>query len=250
MTNDVAIKLENVSKTFVIREQSSGSIRDHVLSAFGPASGVKEIKALQDINLEIKKGEFFGVIGRNGSGKSTLLKMILGTLRPDKGGVIEVNGVILRLALGMGFDGNLSARDNIYLNGSIIGLTFHKIGEIFDEIIAFSELEEYVDTAVKYFSSGMRSRLAFSIAVHAEADVLLIDEFFGGVGDLGFKEKSEAVFKSTVLKERTIIYVSHQLQNIINYCQRVIVLEGGSMTLFNNPIEAVDYYRSIAKKTK
>jgi ABC-type polysaccharide/polyol phosphate transport system ATPase subunit len=246
MNKGTVISLQNINKTFQYRESGS-SIRNIVFSAFQKRKGVKRILALEEIDLQVRNGEFIGIIGRNGSGKSTLLNIILGTIKPDKGGFRKVNGVVLRLALGMGFDGNLSARENIYLNGSIIGLTFKKIGTIFNDIISFSELEDFVDTPVKYFSSGMRSRLAFSIAVHVEADILLIDEFFGGVGDLAFKSKSEKVFKETILEGKTIIYVSHQLANIQKYSQRVGVMHNGRLMMFEDSEAAIAYYRNVVK---
>lgn len=249
MDKETVIKIENVSKTFYVNEANNNSIRDKVFNLFKSDTG-REIKALQNINLEIKRGEFFGIIGRNGSGKSTLLKLIMGAIMPDKGGRIEVKGKIIRLALGMGFDPNLSARDNIYVNASILGLTFKRIGLIFDDIIGFAELEKFVDTPVKFYSSGMRSRLSFSIAVHAEADIFLMDEFFGGVGDISFRKKSEEVFKETFLSGRTIINVSHQLPIIKKYCENVLVIDRGVPKIIGSPEEVLPLYRKLYKPKK
>ncbi len=242
----VVIRLENVSKTFKLKENNTDSIRDKIFGLFNN-SNLRELKALQNVNLEIRKGEFLGIIGHNGSGKSTLLKIIMGAFPPDKGGVVEVNGKIIRLALGMGFDPNLTARENIYVNGSVLGLTFRKIGGIFDQIIAFAELENFVDTQVKFFSSGMRSRLAFAVAVHAEADIFLMDEFFGGVGDLSFKKKSEEVFQTAVVEGRTIIHVSHQLKTIEKHCDRVLLLDKGQVAGLGTPEEVLPIYREIIR---
>lgn len=249
MNSDVVIKVEDVSKTFYVAENNQDSIRDRVFNIF-KGNSKREIKALQNINLEIKRGEFFGIIGRNGSGKSTLLKLIMGAFPPDKGGKITTKGKMIRLALGMGFDPNLSARDNIYINASILGLTFKRIGLIFDDIIGFAELEKFVDTPVKFYSSGMRSRLTFSIAVHAEADIFLMDEFFGGVGDISFRKKSEEVFQNAFLDGRTIIHVSHQMKTIREHCDRVMFLKKGQV----NQIGTVDkilpiYQKEFQKKT-
>ena len=152
---------------------------------------------------------------------------------------------MIRLALGMGFDGNLSARDNIYINGSILGLTFKRIGLIFDDIIGFAELEDFVDLPVKKYSSGMLSKLKFSIAIHAEADIFLMDEFFGGVGDESFKAKSAEVFKNTFLDGRTIIHVSHALKTITEHSTRVLVLDRGKQIMVGDPEEALISYRAL-----
>lgn len=249
MADDIVIKLENVSKTFYVRESNVDSIRDRIFNIF-KSNNQREIKALQNVNLEIKRGEFFGIIGRNGSGKSTLLKLIMGAFPPDEGGIIETNGKIIRLALGMGFDPGLSARENIYINASILGLTFKRIGLIFDDIIGFAELEDFVDTPVKFYSSGMRSRLSFAIAVHAEADIFLMDEFFGGVGDISFKEKSEEVFRKSFIDGRTIIHVSHQLRTIENHCNRVLMMNNGIAEAIGSVQEILPLYKQqFIKKT-
>lgn len=246
MGKEVVIRVEQVSKTFKVYEKHMDTIRDRVFSVL-QANTARKIKALSDINLEIRRGEFFGIVGHNGSGKSTLLKIILGAYPPDKGGKVEVHGRIIRLALGMGFDANLSGRDNIYLNASLLGIPFKEIGHKFHEIVSFAELEEFVDTKVKFYSSGMRSRLAFAIAVHAEADIFLMDEFFGGVGDIRFREKSKEVFQQRLVDGRTIIHVSHNLQTIREHCDRVLVLDHGRAVALGKPEEVVEVYRSLFK---
>ncbi len=250
MSSDTVIKVENISKTFRIRDANNDSIRDRVFNMFSGSNGVREIHALKGVNLEIKRGEFFGIIGRNGSGKSTLLKLIMGAFPPDKGGSIQVNGKIIRLALGMGFDPTLSARENIYINGSVLGLSFRKIGQKFDEIIHFAELEKFVDTPVKFYSSGMRSRLSFAIAIHAEADIFLMDEFFGGVGDIAFRKKSEEIFKNTFLEGRTIVHVSHQIPTIRKHCKRVVMIDQGIAKHIGTPEEVIPEYHKLFKKNK
>lgn len=227
--SETVIKLHNVSKTFFIREKGNDSFRQKVFGLFQPNKGVRKIEALKNVNLEIKKGDFIGIIGHNGSGKSTLLKIIIGAIQEDKGGVVESNGKIVRLALGMGFDPALSARDNIYLNGSIMGLTFKQIGKKFDSIIEFSGLNNFIDTPLKFYSSGMVSRLAFSIAMHVEADILLIDEFFGGVGDQDFRQKSDKVFRESVIQGKTIVFVSHELDIVKEYATRIFEFSKGGI---------------------
>ena len=242
MTSDLAIKLNNVSKTFWINEKSNDSIRERFSNFFSSKTSSKEVNALCDINLEIRKGEFFGIVGHNGSGKSTLLKLIIGAIKPNKGGSIKTNGKVLRLALGMGFDPNLSARHNIYVNGSIMGLTFREIGKNFDEIIDFSGLVDFVDTPIKFYSSGMVSRLAFAISMHVEADILLIDEFFGGVGDEAFRQKSADKFKESIIKGKTIVFVSHEMSLIKQHCNRACVIHSGKIVALGSPSDVIQPY--------
>lgn len=241
------IEVKNVSKTFYISEQSNDTIRERVRNLFSNKSGKRAISALKNVNFSVNKGDFIGIVGHNGSGKSTLLKLIIGAFQPDKRGKIITRGRIARLALGMGFDPNLSARDNIYVNGSIMGLTFKQIGQRFNEILQFAELEQFVDTPIKFYSSGMVSRLAFSIAMHVEADILLVDEFFGGVGDVGFREKSEKVFKNSFLEGRTIVYVSHDLPSIRAYCNQVLVFNHGEIIARGTPDEVIPIYEALFK---
>ena len=234
--------MENVSKTFYSNQNAAASIRDLTLGIFSRKKDVKVVKALQNVNIEIRKGETFGIIGSNGSGKSTLIHLMMQSMKPDKGGIIETKGVMLRLALGMGMDPNLSARENIYVNGSILGLSFAHIGKIFHEIIAYANLEEFVDTPVKHFSKGMHARLKFSIALHANAEILLLDEFFGGVGDQDFRKKSTRAFKKVILEGKTIIMVSHAVQNVKKHCERAIWIDKGLIKMQGSADDVVDAY--------
>lgn len=246
--SEIVINIKNLNKTFYVREKSTLTIRSKVMRMLmGKRLPMKKVKALQNLNLSIQKGEFFGIIGRNGSGKSTLLHLLIGAMRPDKGSILETKGKVLRLAQGMDFEQNLTARDNIYLNGSILGLTFKKIGRVFHEIVKFAEIENFIDVPVKTYSSGMLSKLKFAIATHAEADIFLMDEFFVGVGDLKFKEKSEEVFRNRIIKGRTIIHVSHSLDSIIDLCDRVLLLDRGVPIAIGKPEEIVTQYQQLMK---
>jgi len=245
------IEVKNLNKTFVSRINAMSTIRDRFTKVFTQSANKKQIvPALRNINFEVHQGEFFGIVGRNGSGKSTLLNILIGSVRADPGSIVKTRGKMIRLALGMGFDGNLSARDNIYINGSILGLTFKRIGLIFDDIVGFAELEDFVDLPVKKYSTGMLSKLKFSIAIHAEADIFLMDEFFGGVGDVSFREKSNEVFNNTFLDGRTIIHVSHQLKTITDHCSRVLVLNKGEQMGLGKPDESIDNYKKLFKVKK
>ena len=242
---DTAISVKNLSKTFSYSSGGKSSIRDHIFKIFKPRKPTI-LKALNDISFEVNKGEILGIIGSNGSGKSTLLNIILGSIKGDKKSIVNTNGKILRLTLGVGFDNNLTARDNIYLNGSIFGLSFKQIGLIFDEIIEFAGLEKFVDTPVKFFSRGMYSRLSFSVALHAKADIYLLDEFFGGVGDIEFRKKSSEAFKSKFLSGRTILFVSHNLGLIEKHCHNVMILDKGRLVKIGEPKSTIAFFRQMS----
>jgi ABC-type polysaccharide/polyol phosphate transport system ATPase subunit len=229
MEESLAIDIRHLSKTFYVRDKKQRSIRARVRNLFSAQGGVQAIPALKDINLQVKKGEVLGIIGHNGSGKSTLLRLITQSINPNPGSFFKTSGKVMRLALGMGLDQDLSARDNIYLNGSILGLTFKKIGQRFDDIIAFAELKDFVDTPIRFYSNGMRSRLAFSIGLQAEADILLFDEFFGGVGDEAFLKKSADAFDRFIERGKTIVIVSHNKSGVEAKCNRVIELSEGQI---------------------
>lgn len=226
---EVAIRLENINKSYNIEKYSDRTIKSIIKKTFNRKYKPKTLQALKNINLTIYKGETFGIIGRNGSGKSTLLNIMIGSIPPDKGGIIKTNGSIIRLSLGMGIDPNLTARDNIYVNGTVLGLSFKKIGTIFHEIIRFAELKDFVDIPVKLYSKGMKQRLMFSIAIHVNADIILLDEFFGGTGDQVFRKKSNRIFKEKLLKDKTIIFVSHSVPRIESNCKRSIWLNKGKI---------------------
>lgn len=241
------ISVQNVSKTYTVHEYDTGSIRKKIWSIFTGNSS-RKIKALSDINFEVKKGEFFGIIGHNGSGKSTLINLIAKAIKPDAGGVVERDGKYIRLSLGMGFNPNLSARQNVMLNGTILGIPRKEIDERVPEIIEFAGLTQFTNTQIKYFSSGMKARLAFAVAVLAEAEIFLMDEFFGGVGDQFFKQKANEVFQENLVKGRTVVHVSHSMNNIEKYCDRVLVLNNGEMLGIFEPKEAVERYQSLLGK--
>lgn len=246
MEKDTALLLKNLNKTYRVSDKQFDSIRDKVLNIFR-SNPKHEIKALNNLNIEIKKGECFGIIGHNGSGKSTLLNVIMGAIRPDNDSVVEVKGQIIKLSMSMGFDQNLSARENIYLNGSFLGMTMKQIGQNLEDIIDFADLEDFKDTKIKFFSKGMRARLAFAIALHAESDIYLFDEFFGGVGDINFRKKSKALFKRTFIEGKTVIIVSHSLSMIRQNCTRVMVLNQGEVVFTGKPKAAIAEYKKLMK---
>jgi len=235
MDNDIVIKVENVSKTFIQHDRGK-TIREKVFSVV-KQKNTRYIKALENISFEVKRGEFFGIVGHNGSGKSTLISILNNVIPPDPGGKLIVNGTSMRLALGMGFNKELTARQNVMINASVLGMPLKVIKERMNDIIGFAELEDYIDTPVKYYSSGMRSKLMFSIAVNAKADIFLMDEFFGGVGDKRYRKMADEVFDNRLVRGKTIVHVSHNPATIEKYCDRVLLLNKGKMQALGTPAE-------------
>lgn len=239
----ISIELKNVSKTFNVFDKSYQTIKDRLFNLH-KKNKQKTINALKDINFEIYKGECVGVIGKNGSGKSTLTKIMSGSYMPDKDGEVNRVGTHLLLNLGVGFSHELTARENIYVNGSTLGLKIKEIDEIFNDIIEFSELQDFVDTKIKYFSSGMVQRLSFSIALYANADIMFLDEVFA-VGDEKFQEKATKVLEDNWINGRTVIIVSHSSDLIEKYCSRAILMHKGEMLYFGDSKTAIEKYRAL-----
>jgi len=236
---DIAIKVENVSKTFRIPHEKVSSLRGAAVNLFR-SGGYEEFKALDDVSFEIKKGEFFGIIGRNGSGKSTLLKILAGIYQPDNGNV-QIDGLISPfLELGIGFNPELSGRDNVYLNATVLGMTKKQINEKFDSIVAFSELERFIDQKLNRYSSGMSVRLAFSVAVHANREILLMDEVLA-VGDMNFQKKCYEYFNE-IKGKKTIIFVSHDMESMKKFCDRALLLQNGKIVKIAETKMIVDKY--------
>lgn len=236
-----AIFVEGVSKKFVIPHDRSFTLKGAFINLF-KRKDFEVFNALNDISFEVKKGEFFGIIGRNGSGKSTLLKILAGIYTADTGRV-KVNGRISPfLELGIGFNPELSGRDNVYLNATVLGLTKKQIDKKFDSIVAFSELERFIDQKLKNYSSGMQVRLAFSVAIHANRDILLMDEVLA-VGDASFQSKCLAEFNKYKEQGKTVILVSHDIGAIENYCDRVMLIQDGLIKKIGDTKEVVEFYK-------
>lgn len=237
---EVAIKVENVSKTFRIPHEKHTSLKSAALNAFEKKT-YEEFVALKDVSFEVKKGEFFGIIGRNGSGKSTLLKILAGIYMPGRGKV-DIKGKFSPfLELGVGFNPELTGRENIFLGGAVLGLSKKEIEGNFDKIVAFSELEEFVDMKFKNFSSGMQVRLAFALSIFAHADILLMDEVLA-VGDSNFQNKCMDEFSRYKKEGKTVVLVSHSMDSIEKHCDRVLYLEKGKIKGIGNAIKMVNIY--------
>ena len=240
MNKDIAISVKGVSKTFKIPHEKVSSIRGAVTGIFRDKS-YEEFKALDNVSFEVKKGEFFGIIGRNGSGKSTLLKVLAGIYQADKGSV-KVNGMISPfLELGIGFNPELSGRDNVYLNATVLGMTQKQIDEKFDAIVAFSELERFIDQKLKNYSSGMQVRLAFSVSIHANRDILLMDEVLA-VGDSNFQSKCLTEFAKYKDMNRTVVIVTHDITVVQRYCDRAMLIRNGKIVKIGKAEEVGNTY--------
>ncbi|HPN54849.1 MAG TPA: ABC transporter ATP-binding protein [Candidatus Moranbacteria bacterium] len=237
---DYAVKVVGVSKKFKIPHEKINSVLGVALNVFKKKT-YEEFEALDDVSFEVKKGEFFGIIGRNGSGKSTLLKILAGIYKADKGKV-QIDGMISPfLELGIGFNPELSGRDNVYLNATVLGLTKKQIDEKFDSIVKFSELEKFIDQKLKNYSSGMQVRLAFSVSIHANRDILLMDEVLA-VGDSNFQSKCIEEFNKYRNLGRTIVLVSHDVETVRRYCDRAMLIRFGKIKKIGNVNEIVDEY--------
>ena len=240
MDNNIVIRVENVSKCFRIPHENRDTLRERIFNMTRKRT-FETFEALDDVSFDVMKGEFFGIIGRNGSGKSTLLKILAGIYTPDSGTVI-VNGEISPfLELGVGFNPELSGRDNIFLNGTILGLKKNDIRKKFDEIVAFSELERFIDQKLKNFSSGMQVRLAFSVAINANKDILLMDEVLA-VGDANFQSKCITEFIKFKEAGKTVILVTHDTNTVQRYCDRVLFLMNGGIAQLGLSDEIITEY--------
>lgn len=236
------ISVQNLSKTFIVPHQKRTTLKESFIDFWRPKS-YEKFAALTDLNFQIEPGEFVGIIGQNGCGKSTLLKLLANIYRPDSGKV-EVHGRIAPLLeLGIGFQQELSARENIFINGTLLGLQPRKIRELLPQIVEFAEIGHFLDLKVKNFSSGMRQRLAFAIAAHLDADIYLCDEVLA-VGDENFQQKCLATFAQWSAEGKTIILVSHNASQIEQICTRAIYLEKGIIRADSLPSSVLSLYHA------
>ncbi len=239
MGDEMAIEVNHLWKKFRLYHEKQHTLKYALLS--GHRAIFEEFWALKDIHFILKRGQTLGIIGENGSGKSTLLKILARILRPDKGEVSTRGKVSALLELGAGFHPELSGRENVYLNGSILGLSYKEINQKFDEIVGFAELERFIDMPVKNYSSGMYMRLAFAIAVNVNPDILLIDEILA-VGDEAFQRKCLEKMYDYKTRGKTIVFVSHSMDHIRNMCDEVIWLKEGEIQVRGNPNKVVNAY--------
>jgi ABC-type polysaccharide/polyol phosphate transport system ATPase subunit len=250
MSSEIAIKVEKLSKCYQIYNQPHDRLKQSVYPRLQGLAGrpqgqyFREFWALKDISFEIMRGETVGIVGRNGSGKSTLLQMICGTVNPSSG-EIQTNGRIAALLeLGSGFNPEFTGRENVYMNAAILGLTKEEIDEKFDDIAAFADIRHFMDHAVKTYSSGMVARLAFSVAIQVDPDILIVDEALS-VGDMAFQEKSFTRMKKIRDQGTAILFVSHSTSAVRNFCDRAIWLDAGSMRGMGERLSICDAYQKM-----
>ncbi|MCI6061728.1 MAG: ABC transporter ATP-binding protein [Dorea sp.] len=223
---DTIIKVDHVSMRFNLASEKVDNMKEYFIRRLKKKMSYDEFWALQDINFEVKRGDSVALIGLNGCGKSTLLKTIAGVLKPTKGSVTVGGTIAPMIELGAGFDMDLTARENVFLNGAILGYGRKEMNEFYDGIVDFSELEEFMDVPIKNFSSGMLARLAFAIATIGTPDVLIVDEVLS-VGDFRFQEKCEKRIQGMMKEDTTILFVSHSIDQVKKICKRAIWIEKG-----------------------
>ena len=237
------IKANNVSMRFNLGIEKNFSLKQFFIDFFsGKKKEKSEFWALSDVSFEVKKGEVVGFIGSNGAGKSTLLKVIAGVMKPTKGNVEIYGNICPMIELGAGFDMDLTARENIYLNGAVLGYSKEFIDQKFNEIVEFSELQDFLNVPVRNFSSGMVARLAFSIATIVDPEILIVDEILS-VGDIAFQQKSENKMRSMIGGGTTVLFVSHSIEQIKKLCDRVVWLDHGKVVKIGPAKELCEEYK-------
>lgn len=243
MKDEIVISVKNLHKNFKLPTERAWGLKQAIFNRLKGVKGYKEQKVLDGINFDIYKGEFVGIIGRNGSGKSTLLKTLAKIYFPEKGSV-EINGQLVPfIELGVGFNPDLTGRENVYLNGALLGFSNKEIDAMFDEIVDFAELRDFMDQKLKNYSSGMQVRLAFSIAIRAKGDILLLDEVLA-VGDAAFQKKCNDYFAS-LHGNQTVILVTHDMDNVKKFCDRAILIEKGKIKLDGEPKRVAKAYEKL-----
>lgn len=240
--NDKIISVRDVSMRFNLAREKVDSLKEYIIRAVKGKLQYDEFWALEGVSFDVARGDSVGLIGLNGSGKSTLLKVIAGVLKPTRGSAQVLGSVAPLIELGAGFDFDLTGRENIYLNGALLGRSRQVMDGLFEDIVEFSELREFMDVPVKNYSSGMLSRLAFSIATAGEADILIVDEVLS-VGDFKFQEKCQNRIRSMMEKNTTVLFVSHSIEQVEEICNKVVWLESGHVKMQGDAGEICAIYR-------
>ncbi len=238
-----AINVTHLSKSFILPTERAWGLKQAIFNRLRGVKGFKKQSVLKDISFSVKKGEFLGIVGRNGSGKSTLLKILSGIYYPEKGEIVINGDLVPFIELGVGFNPELTGRENVYLNGALLGFSNDEIDEMYDEIWRFAELEDFQDQKLKNYSSGMQVRLAFSIAIRAKGDILILDEVLA-VGDAAFQEKCNEYFAS-LHGNQTVILVTHSMEAVERFCDRAILLNDGKIELDGKPKKVAEAYRKL-----
>ena len=241
--SDVVIDVKNVTIRFNMASEKIDNLKEYFVKLVKRELLFQEFLAVKDASFQVHKGEAWGLVGSNGSGKSTLLKAICGVLKPYKGEIIRNGNISPLLELGAGFDPNLTARENIFLNGALLGYSREMMNSYYDEIVEFSELQNFMDVPVKNFSSGMVSRLAFAIATIGTPDIMIVDEVLS-VGDFRFQQKCEARIRSMMDRGTTILFVSHSIEQVESICNKVVWLDHGVLKRFGDAEPICSEYKN------
>jgi len=248
--SNIAVDVKNIKKSFYLPHHSNDSLKTAITQVFKPKqSGGEVFNALDGISFTVQKGDFFGILGRNGSGKSTLLKIISEIYQPTSGSVTHSGKVVSFIELGVGFKKELTGKENVFLNGALLGFSKSEIEEMYDDIVEFAELDKFMDQKLKNYSSGMKVRLAFSVAIRAKADILILDEVLA-VGDAAFKKKCNDYFRSLKDDDKTVILVTHGMGAVREFCNRGIVIENGKVVFEGSGEDAADRYLELFGDTK
>lgn len=244
---EVALKVEHVEKYFKLPTEHSSEIKQAFINWTRGIKGYRRQEVLKDISFSVNKGDFFGIVGRNGSGKSTLLKVISGIYAPNKGKVV-INGTLIPfIELGVGFNPELTGRENVYLNGAMLGFTEKQIDDMYDDIVNFAELHDFMDQKLKNYSSGMQVRLAFSVAIKSQGDILVLDEVLA-VGDEAFQKKCNDYFFDAKRHGKTIILVTHDMSAVRQFCNRAIFINNGKIEAEGDPNVVANKYSGLFRK--
>lgn len=235
------VKVDHVSKFFRLPTEETRSLRTALVNRFKGIKGYKEQHVLRDINFEVKEGDFFGIVGRNGSGKSTLLKIISQIYVPEQGTVTVDGKLVSFIELGVGFNPELTGRENVYMNGAMLGFTTEQIDAMYDDIVDFAELRDFMNQKLKNYSSGMQVRLAFSVAIKAQGDILILDEVLA-VGDEAFQRKCNDYFLERKNSGKTTILVTHDMSAVKKYCNRAVLVENGLVKAYGDPFDVANQY--------
>lgn len=238
---EAAIVVKDLHKTFKLPHEQHSGLKQKIVNIFSSNKGFEEQQVLKGISFEIEKGDFFGIVGRNGSGKSTLLKLLAGIYTPDEG-LVKVNGSLTPfIELGVGFNPELTGRENVYMNGALLGFDNKHMDSMYDSIVEFAELDDFMDQKLKNYSSGMQVRLAFSIAIRAESDILLLDEVLA-VGDEAFQRKCFEYFAELKKHKKTVILVTHSMESMRKFCTKAILVKDGSVVMEGTPEDVANSY--------
>ena len=237
----IAVKVDHVSKYFKLPTEATNSLRTALVNRFKGIKGYKEQHVLKDISFEVEKGDFFGILGRNGSGKSTLLKIISEIYVPEKGTVTIDGKLVSFIELGVGFNPELTGRENVYMNGAMLGFSTAEIDAMYNDIVDFAELHEFMNQKLKNYSSGMQVRLAFSVAIKAQGDILILDEVLA-VGDEAFQRKCNDYFQERKKSGKTTILVTHDMGAVKKYCNKAVLIENGLVKAIGSPENVANQY--------